>query len=313
MDQKRLKNIIEGVLLAAGKPVSLDQMLSLFDDFEKPERDTLKEAIEGLQEDLEFRGVELKKVASGYRLQVRPSLSTWVSRLWEDKPSRYSRAFLETLALVAFRQPITRGEIEAVRGVAVSSNIIRTMMEREWVKVVGHRDVPGKPALYATTKHFLDSFNLKSLAELPSLAEIRSLDDINSEIDFDGKKKGKHNDPGLHENPQTDLLNIPMDSHTADLLNAEDGRLQNEKEQEEVPDFANSMIISAPINFLELEDSDNSLAEVPESETVEQQAVHESGSRSEDELDNVTEAPSVESSHEYVSAAVTNEPALENN
>jgi len=252
MDQKRLKNIVEGVLLAAGKPLTLDQILSLFDEFERPERETLKEAIELLQEDFEDRGIELKKVASGYRLQVRPSLSLWVSRLWEDKPSRYSRAFLETLALVAYRQPITRGEIEAVRGVAVSSNIIRTMIEREWVKVVGHRDVPGKPALFATTKNFLDSFNLNGLSELPALADIRSLDDINTEIDFEGKQ-GKHTDPGLHEHPQTDLLNIPMDSHTAELLNAEDGRL-NQADDDNMPDFANSIILNAPINVLPFDD-----------------------------------------------------------
>jgi len=253
MDQKRLKNIVEGVLLAAGKPLTLDQILSLFDEFEKPDRETVKEAIALLQEDFEDRGIELKKIASGYRLQVRPSLSLWVSRLWEDKPSRYSRAFLETLALVAYRQPITRGEIEAVRGVAVSSNIIRTMIEREWVKVVGHRDVPGKPALYATTKIFLDSFNLNGLSELPTLAEIRSLDDINSEIDFDGEQ-GKHTDPGLHENPQTDLLNIPMDSHTAALLSSEDGRLVNE-DDDNMPDFANTIILNAPINVLSFEDN----------------------------------------------------------
>ncbi len=249
MDQDKLKNIVEAVLLAAGKPLTLDQILSLFDDAERPERETLKEAIALLQNDFENRGIELKKIASGYRLQVRPSLSLWVSRLWEDKPSRYSRAFLETLALVAYRQPITRGEIEAVRGVAVSSNIIRTMIERDWVKVVGQRDVPGKPALYATTKSFLDSFNLSSLSELPTLAEIRSLDDINIEIDFEGKQV-KHNDPGLHENPQIDLLNIPMDSHTSALLSSEDGRLNVEEEDESIPDFATANILRSPINVL---------------------------------------------------------------
>ncbi len=253
MDQNKLKNIVEGVLLAAGKPLTLDQILSLFDEFERPEREELKEAIALLQDDFEDRGIELKKVASGYRLQVRPSLSLWVSRLWEDKPSRYSRAFLETLALVAYRQPITRGEIEAVRGVAVSSNIIRTMIERDWVKVVGHRDVPGKPALYATTKIFLDSFNLNGLSELPTLDEIRSLDEINSEIDFDGKKS-KHTDLGLHDNPQTDLLNIPMDSHTAALLSSEEGRLNAPEDDGNMPDFSNSIILNAPINVLSFED-----------------------------------------------------------
>ena len=128
----------------------------------------------------------LKEVASGWRFQIREDLSDWVSRLWEEKPARYSRALLETLALIAYRQPVTRGEIEEVRGVSVSSNIIRTLLEREWVRVVGHRDVPGRPAMYATTKTFLDYFNLKTLDELPALSEIRDLDKINAELELNG-------------------------------------------------------------------------------------------------------------------------------
>ncbi len=183
MNILQIKNITEGALLAAGKPLTIDQILSLFEEQERPERDVIRSALKELEEEMSGRGIELKQVASGYRLQVRQSVAPWVSRLWEEKPARYSRAFLETLALIAYRQPITRGEIEAVRGVSVSSSIIRTMLEREWIKVVGHRDVPGKPALYGTSKAFLDSFNLKSLSELPALSEIRDLSEIGKELE----------------------------------------------------------------------------------------------------------------------------------
>ena len=183
MNDDTLKNIIEGALLAAGRPLTLEQLLALFEEHERPERKQVKAALDELGADLEHRGIELKQVASGYRLQVRQSVARWVSRLWEEKPPRYSRAYLETLALIAYRQPITRGEIEAIRGVSVSSAIIRSMLEHEWIKVLGHRDVPGKPALYGTTKKFLDSFNLKSLEELPSLAEVRDLSEIGKEIE----------------------------------------------------------------------------------------------------------------------------------
>ncbi len=171
--------------MAAGEPLSIDKMLTLFvEEKEPPTRDAVKEAIKAIEAESETRGVELKKVSSGYRFQAKKDFAPWVSRLWEEKPARYSRALLETLVLIAYKQPLTRGEIEHVRGVAVSTNIIKTLLEREWVRVVGHRDVPGKPALYATTKAFLDYFNLKSLEELPTLAEIRDLDKINAELDL---------------------------------------------------------------------------------------------------------------------------------
>ena len=150
-----------------------------------PSRDDIRKVLKELEEDYKDRGFELKQVASGYRIQVGQDYADWVGRLWEEKPARYSRALLETIALIAYRQPITRGEIEEVRGVSVSSNIIKTLMEREWIKVLGHKDVPGKPALYGTTRAFLDYFNLKSLDELPSLAEIRDLDQIHHELDLD--------------------------------------------------------------------------------------------------------------------------------
>ena len=185
MTNTSLKSILEAALMAAGRPLSIDQMLMLFLDSEQPERDEIRAALEELQNDYADRPVELKQVASGYRIQVREQYSEWVSRLWSERPSRYSRALLETLALVAYRQPITRGEIEDIRGVSVSSSIMKTLQERDWVKVVGHRDVPGKPAMYATTRQFLDYFNLKSLDEMPTLAELRDLDHINAELDLE--------------------------------------------------------------------------------------------------------------------------------
>jgi len=168
-----LKAILEAALLAAGGPVTPDTLLGLFGEEERPSRDELDQALASLERDCDSRGVELVEVAGGYRLQVRREVAPWVARLWEEKPARYSRALLETLALIAYRQPITRGEIEDIRGVAVSTNIVKTLSEREWVRIVGHRDVPGRPALYATTRKFLDYFGLRSLNDLPTLAQIR--------------------------------------------------------------------------------------------------------------------------------------------
>src|SRR6056297_1998183 len=181
---QRIQAIAEAALLAAGKPLSLDQLRDLFSEEERPARQVMEHVMVLLETACEGRGFELKKVASGYRLQVREEFAPWVRRLFEEKPQRYSRALLETLALIAYRQPITRGEIEEIRGVTVSSNIIRTLAEREWVRVVGHRDVPGRPAMYATTRSFLDYFNLRGLDELPALAEIRDLETLNAELGF---------------------------------------------------------------------------------------------------------------------------------
>jgi segregation and condensation protein B len=184
MSEARIKHIIEAVLLASGKPLTLEQLLGVFGDAEKPERDQLRQAIAALQEDYAERGIELVQVASGYRIQVKQSMEPWVSRLTEEKPARYSRALLETLALIAYRQPITRGEIEDIRGVSVSSSIVKTLQEREWVRIVGHRDVPGRPAMYGTTRQFLDYFNLKGLDDLPTLMELRDIDTINAELEL---------------------------------------------------------------------------------------------------------------------------------
>ena len=181
-----IRNVVECALLAAGEPVSTDRLLMLFDDGDGVDRAVLRDALARLEAEYEDRGLELKEVASGWRIQVREQLSPWVSRLWEARAPRYSRALLETLALIAYQQPVTRGDIEQVRGVSVSSNIIKTLLDRDWIRIVGHRDVPGKPALYGTTKGFLDYFNLRSLDKLPPLAELRDLNKINEELGFEG-------------------------------------------------------------------------------------------------------------------------------
>ena len=185
MELDKLKNILEATLLAAGRPLTVDQQLAMFDEQARPERKQLREALKLLEADYGSRGIELVQVASGYRIQVRNTMQTWVARLWEEKPARYSRALLETLSLIAYRQPITRGEIEDVRGVSVSSSIMKTLQERDWVHVVGHREVPGRPAMYGTTKQFLDYFSLKSLDELPTLSELRDLSTIGKELELD--------------------------------------------------------------------------------------------------------------------------------
>jgi segregation and condensation protein B len=181
-----LKQIVEAALVAAGGPLTLDQILALFGEDERPERALVLECVRELESDYRTRGIEIAEVAGGYRVQVRSSVAPWVARLWDEKAPRYSRALLETLALIAYRQPITRGEIEEIRGVAVSTNIVKTLTEREWIRVVGHRDVPGRPALYATTRKFLDYFGLRSLNDLPSLSEIRDPESfLNDELALD--------------------------------------------------------------------------------------------------------------------------------
>lgn len=171
-----LRQIIEGALLLSPTPLAIAELEKLFSDSERPERDQILATVEDIQLDCRDRGYELVEVASGFRFQIREQLASWMHRLWEEKPRRYSNAMLETLALIAYRQPLTRGDIELVRGVAVSSDMIRTLLEREWIKIVGHRDVPGRPALYATTKEFLNYFNLSDLGQLPKLKVVENLE-----------------------------------------------------------------------------------------------------------------------------------------
>jgi len=182
MEQQQLKRILEAALLAAAQPLSLPQLSALFVEPDVPTHEDLARALEQLGEECADRGIELKEVASGFRYQVRQDVNAWVARLWTERQTKYSRALLETLALIAYRQPITRGEIEQIRGVAVSTNIVKTLEEREWIRVVGYRDVPGKPELFGTTKGFLDYFVLKSLDELPPLAEIRDVEEFDAQL-----------------------------------------------------------------------------------------------------------------------------------
>ncbi|SFC40380.1 segregation and condensation protein B [Marinospirillum celere] len=251
LSEEQLPRILQALLLAAREPLSQDRLLALFAEAERPSREDLRTALQQLQEEAAASSQELVELASGWRYQIRADYAPWVSRLWEEKPPRYSRALLETLALVAYRQPVTRGEIEEVRGVSVSSQIIRTLEDREWIRVVGHREVPGRPALYATTRQFLDYFNLKSLNDLPPLDEIRELAASNEQEWQDELDKA----------PVSPLLDLSEDDNeqdadqeltTADLLSAElpevskltfadlAERFSDSKEEPEKPDGSES-------------------------------------------------------------------------
>ena len=200
-DTHQIKRIFEAALLGAGQPTALPQLAALFDEHDMPSHEDFARALEELQADSAGRGVELVEVASGFRYQVREDVHPFVSRLWTERQTRYSRALLETLALIAYRQPITRAEIEQIRGVGVASSIVKTLEEREWVRVVGYRDLPGKPALFGTTKSFLDYFNLKSLDQLPPLSEIREIEDIDPQLAFGD---GPASTPSPPDDPDAD-------------------------------------------------------------------------------------------------------------
>lgn len=184
MEVTEIKYFVESALLAAGRPLSVDQLQGLFNDASAPDKAQIREALEALAEDYRLRGIELVEVASGFRVQVRPAMAERLNRLWEERPPRYSRALFETLALIAYRQPMTRGEIEEVRGVSVSANIVRTLLEREWIRVVGHRDVPGRPAMFGTTRQFLDYFGLKKLDDLPPLADLADWESLRVQMNL---------------------------------------------------------------------------------------------------------------------------------
>lgn len=184
MDNQQLKFVIEAALLAAGRPLGVDKLQGLFGDKDAPARQDIRAAIMELQTDYAERGIELVEVASGFRIQIRSTMTHQLEKLWEERPPRYSRALLETLSIIVYRQPVTRGEIEDIRGVAVSTNITRTLLERTWIRIVGHRDVPGKPAMFGTTKEFLDYFGLKKLDDLPPLSELKDFDNLNIQLDL---------------------------------------------------------------------------------------------------------------------------------
>jgi segregation and condensation protein B len=186
MNETYVKNVIEAAMLAAGRPLAVDELVGVFDQRDDSNAEEVRAALESLRADYESRGLELVEVATGFRIQIRATVAEPVSRLWMERPAKYSRALLETLALIAYRQPITRGEIEQIRGVAVNPNIIKTLLERGWVRVVGHRDVPGKPELLGTTREFLDYFGLKRLDELPTLSQLREMEDLRIQLPLPG-------------------------------------------------------------------------------------------------------------------------------
>jgi len=222
LTNQKIKNIIESALFAAGHPLPLDKIAELFLEHEAPLRSVLKNILHELEIDYQDRGVQLVEVASGYRFQSKDEYAEWLQRLWDERPSKYSRASLETLALIAYRQPVTRAEIEEIRGVSVSSNIIKSLMEREWIRVVGHRDVPGRPSLFATTRTFLDYFNLKSLDSLPSLAEIRDIESLTPQFEL----TDKHID---------EVPNKKLEQNNSDEFATEDDEVDNEDTQEPLP------------------------------------------------------------------------------
>lgn len=223
VDKAMLRKIVEGAILAAAQPMTIARILELFDEEVAPAKDEVLAALQDIQADNAERGFELKEVASGWRFQVREETAPWVNRLWDEKPQKYSRALLETLALIAYRQPITRGDIEEIRGVAVSSHIMKTLMERDWVKVVGHRDVPGRPSLYATTRQFLDYFNLKNLEDLPSLSEIRDLDELNNVLNLgDEEGLGEKDDEVIPDAPAEIMAEVVVDAELEEFVDGEE-------------------------------------------------------------------------------------------
>ena len=273
-----LRRIVEGALLAAAQPLSEDKLLSLIDEGERPEKADLKQVLEEIAESCTDRGFELRQVASGWRFQVPEDLAPWINKMWEEKPQKYSRATLETLAIIAYRQPITRGDIEEIRGVAVSSHIVKSLSERGWIKVVGQRDVPGKPSLYATTREFLDYFNLKSLEDLPTLAEIRDIDSLNAALDLgdgnadaaavDGEQQpsadGIEAEAGEREDTETSASEDSESGDAAELddAGANDGAIADATDVAEMDEA--------------LEEPEQALAEAAESEAVDVETTSES-------------------------------------
>jgi len=229
MELSQIKRIVEAALLASAQPLSLPQLAALFAESEAPTHEELARSLEQLTDECAERGIELKEVASGFRYQVRQDVHTWIARLWTERQTKYSRALLETLSLIAYRQPITRGEIEQIRGVAVSTNIVKTLEEREWIRVVGYRDVPGKPELFGTTRHFLDYFNLKSLDELPPLAEIRDVDEFDVQmslapiavIDEENEDDASPGEASAAADVETEQATDPQEASAADASTPE--------------------------------------------------------------------------------------------
>jgi len=248
MSDSYLKNVVEAALLAAARPVPVTELLQIFDEQSRPTPKQMRALLEELTADYEGRGVTIKETANGYRFQVRNEFAHEVSRLWPDRPRKYSRALLETLALIAYRQPITRAEIEHVRGVAVNPEIVKTLMERNWVRVVGHRDVPGHPELLGTTAEFLDYFSLKSIEDLPPLAELKSLTDLNLQLPLPGTTDGAGTDAGADGATDSgEVAMVPTPDDAADKL---DAAADDDADDEELnaPGSSASGLVAAPPN-----------------------------------------------------------------
>ena len=247
MSDAYLKNVVEAALLAAGRPVSESELLQIFDEQSRPTAREMRAVLEQLSADYEGRGVEIRETANGFRFQVRSGFALEVSRLWPDRPRKYSRALLETLALIAYRQPITRAEIENVRGVAVNPEIVKTLMERNWVRVVGHRDVPGHPELLGTTPEFLDYFSLKSIEDLPPLAELKSLSDLNLQLPLPGTAAGVDGSeaPGEGIADSAEVALVPAAESNTDKL---DAAADDDSEDDELgaPGSSASGLVAAP-------------------------------------------------------------------
>jgi segregation and condensation protein B len=217
MDDNAIKYFVESALLAAGRPLSIDHLQRLFDDDSVPEKSQIRQAIVDLLDDYAERGITITEVASGFRMQIEGDMVKRLQKLWEERPPRYSRALFETMALIAYRQPMTRGEIEEVRGVAVSTNIIRSLMEREWIRVVGHRDVPGRPAMFATTKQFLDYFGLKKLDDLPPLADLSDWESLRVQLNLPAVDESEAGVPGEEDGAAVDVpVLYPDDEEVGD-------------------------------------------------------------------------------------------------
>ena len=255
METKQLKNIIEAALLASGEPLSLDSLLALFGKDNEMSKDDIRAVIKDLQEEYEDRGIHLREVASGYRIQVSDAMSPWLQKLWEGRPPRFSRALMETLAITAYRQPLTRGDIEDIRGVVVSTNIIRNLLDRGWLRPVGQRDVPGRPTLYATTKTFLDYFGLKKLEDLPPLADLQELDPVNVQLELnvpvEERVLQEGISPGAHLLAPAEVNELPEEPASVTSLD------EKRKERDEDPAPAEVSYVNSEhgeeIMFAELE------------------------------------------------------------
>jgi segregation and condensation protein B len=249
MNEQDLKHTIEATLLAAGRPVTTQQLLDLFEERERPTPELLQSAIDLLVADYESRGIELVQVASGWRIQIRPRCVDIVSRLWQERPSRYSRALLETLALVAYRQPITRSEIEEIRGVSISSTIMRTMQERNWIRVVGHREVPGRPELLGTTREFLDYFGLKSLDQLPTLADLSDVENIGVQLELPGDEIAQADVAEGEAETVADADTVPEVEGVAEVdgeLSAEGDEGEEVTDEDDADDSDSTTLVASP-------------------------------------------------------------------